>query len=180
MAIRARKLPYVSKPSDNLPHTGNTAKDVAEDQFDRPEDFETRRPKQVNTHAFPTTSIGSFPQTAGGSHFTLYIHYFWLQTILMLIVSISRACNDNFVRLKHSPHYWLSVDNFWTTGSITDFCSHIRIADQSSTFRLTELYGLNIILISYWYSRSLPRHENTMSGPSRRKSCIWRTCCCES
>ena len=43
----------------------NTAKDVAEDQFDRPENFETRRPKQINTHAFPTTSIGSFPQTAG-------------------------------------------------------------------------------------------------------------------
>ena len=33
--------------------------------FNRPEDFKTRRPKQIKTPPFPTTSIGSFPQTAG-------------------------------------------------------------------------------------------------------------------
>lgn len=32
--------------------------------FDRPEPYEVRRPKHVVTRAFPTTTIGSFPQTA--------------------------------------------------------------------------------------------------------------------
>jgi hypothetical protein len=32
--------------------------------FDRPEPYEARRAKQVVTRAFPTTTIGSFPQTA--------------------------------------------------------------------------------------------------------------------
>jgi hypothetical protein len=30
----------------------------------RPEPFEVRRPKQPQFHAFPTSTIGSFPQTA--------------------------------------------------------------------------------------------------------------------
>ena len=33
--------------------------------FERSEDFETRRPKQIEMPAFPTTTIGSFPQTNG-------------------------------------------------------------------------------------------------------------------
>ena len=33
--------------------------------FSRSEDFETRRPKQVAMPPFPTTTIGSFPQTNG-------------------------------------------------------------------------------------------------------------------
>ncbi len=33
--------------------------------FLRSEDFETRRPKQVTMPPFPTTTIGSFPQTNG-------------------------------------------------------------------------------------------------------------------
>ena len=40
-------------------------KNVPDSQFNRPEPFEKRRGKQISTHAFPTTSIGSFPQTAG-------------------------------------------------------------------------------------------------------------------
>ena len=36
-----------------------------EAMFSRSEDFETRRPKQVAMPAFPTTTIGSFPQTNG-------------------------------------------------------------------------------------------------------------------
>ena len=46
-------------------HVGNPVKNVAADQFDRPSSFEERRRQQIATHAFPTTSIGSFPQTAG-------------------------------------------------------------------------------------------------------------------
>jgi hypothetical protein len=34
-------------------------------KFRRPEAFEARRDKQIQLPAFPTTSIGSFPQTAG-------------------------------------------------------------------------------------------------------------------
>ena len=33
--------------------------------FTRSEDFEMRRPKQVAMPPFPTTTIGSFPQTNG-------------------------------------------------------------------------------------------------------------------
>lgn len=36
--------------------------------FERPEDYETRRAKQVEMPAFPTTTIGSFPQTIGAHH----------------------------------------------------------------------------------------------------------------
>ena len=36
-----------------------------EAMFSRSEAFETRRPKQVAMPAFPTTTIGSFPQTNG-------------------------------------------------------------------------------------------------------------------
>lgn len=46
----------------------NLIHDVPASDFDRPEPFEKRRPKQIGTHAFPTTSIGSFPQTPGPSH----------------------------------------------------------------------------------------------------------------
>jgi hypothetical protein len=46
---------------------GNPVNNVAEDQFNRPEEFEKRRSQQISFHAFPTTSIGSFPQTAGKS-----------------------------------------------------------------------------------------------------------------
>lgn len=44
---------------------GNPVNNVPEDQFNRPEEFEKRRSQQISFHAFPTTSIGSFPQTAG-------------------------------------------------------------------------------------------------------------------
>lgn len=44
---------------------GNPVKNVPEADFNRPEPFEQRRGKQISTDAFPTTSIGSFPQTAG-------------------------------------------------------------------------------------------------------------------
>ena len=33
--------------------------------FNRSEDFETRRPKQIACPPFSTTTIGSFPQTNG-------------------------------------------------------------------------------------------------------------------
>ena len=42
---------------------------VPEEQFNRPEAFEKRRSQQISFHAFPTTSIGSFPQTAGDPSF---------------------------------------------------------------------------------------------------------------
>lgn len=49
--------------------------------FNRPEDFKTRRPKQIKTPPFPTTSIGSFPQTAGeffgGFEKWLGQHFMW-------------------------------------------------------------------------------------------------------
>lgn len=35
------------------------------EMFIRSEPYELRRDKQIQTHAFPTTTIGSFPQTAG-------------------------------------------------------------------------------------------------------------------
>lgn len=39
--------------------------ELEEKLFERSEDFETRRPKQIDVPAFPTTTIGSFPQTNG-------------------------------------------------------------------------------------------------------------------
>jgi len=50
--------------TDALPAVGNPVNNVPEDQFNRPEEFEKRRSQQISFHAFPTTSIGSFPQTA--------------------------------------------------------------------------------------------------------------------
>jgi hypothetical protein len=38
---------------------------IAENLFNRSEDFKARRAKQIQTPDFPTTTIGSFPQTAG-------------------------------------------------------------------------------------------------------------------
>lgn len=39
--------------------------ELEEKLFERCEDYETRRGKQVAMPAFPTTTIGSFPQTNG-------------------------------------------------------------------------------------------------------------------
>lgn len=36
---------------------------IPKEMFDRPEEFDKRRNAQVPTPAFPTTTIGSFPQT---------------------------------------------------------------------------------------------------------------------
>jgi hypothetical protein len=41
------------------------AMELEEKLFERPEDYETRRGKQIDMPAFPTTTIGSFPQTNG-------------------------------------------------------------------------------------------------------------------
>ena len=41
------------------------AMELEEKLFERCEDYETRRGKQVEMPAFPTTTIGSFPQTNG-------------------------------------------------------------------------------------------------------------------
>jgi hypothetical protein len=38
---------------------------VAAAEFERPEKYAVRRPLQIATPAFPTTTIGSFPQTNG-------------------------------------------------------------------------------------------------------------------
>lgn len=45
--------------------------------FERSEDFETRRPKQIAMPAFPTTTIGSFPQTNGA--------LLWFPGLLLLL-----------------------------------------------------------------------------------------------
>ena len=44
---------------------GDISLELDEALFNRSEDFETRRPKQLAMPAFPTTTIGSFPQTNG-------------------------------------------------------------------------------------------------------------------
>ena len=44
-------------------------KQIEESLFNRSEDFKSRRPKQIQTGDFPTTTIGSFPQTAGSPYF---------------------------------------------------------------------------------------------------------------
>ena len=41
---------------------------IEEAKFSRSEPFKTRRAKQIQTVDFPTTTIGSFPQTAGAHH----------------------------------------------------------------------------------------------------------------
>jgi hypothetical protein len=41
--------------------------EMPHDMFARPEPYEQRRGKQIRTPAFPTTTIGSFPQTPGES-----------------------------------------------------------------------------------------------------------------
>ena len=38
---------------------------IAENLFGRSQDFKARRGSQIQTVEFPTTTIGSFPQTAG-------------------------------------------------------------------------------------------------------------------
>ena len=38
---------------------------IAENLFNRSEEFKARRAKQIQTPDFPTTTIGSFPQTPG-------------------------------------------------------------------------------------------------------------------
>lgn len=43
--------------------TTSAADNIPKEMFDRPEPFEKRREAQVSTPAFPTTTIGSFPQT---------------------------------------------------------------------------------------------------------------------
>lgn len=43
--------------------------ELEEKLFERCEDYETRRGKQVAMPAFPTTTIGSFPQTNGAALF---------------------------------------------------------------------------------------------------------------
>ncbi|GAB5034800.1 5-methyltetrahydropteroyltriglutamate--homocysteine methyltransferase [Nannochloropsis oceanica] len=45
------------------PSAGPTAKSIPADFFKRPAPFAERRPQQPQFHAFPTTTIGSFPQT---------------------------------------------------------------------------------------------------------------------
>ncbi|KAJ9458713.1 5-methyltetrahydropteroyltriglutamate--homocysteine methyltransferase [Diplonema papillatum] len=54
-------LPAV-KIEDNVSAASMTA--AEEKMLTRSEDFVTRRPKQIKVPAFPTTTIGSFPQTA--------------------------------------------------------------------------------------------------------------------
>lgn len=41
---------------------------IAENLFGRSQDFKARRGSQIQTVEFPTTTIGSFPQTAGAHH----------------------------------------------------------------------------------------------------------------
>eukprot|EP00208_Stichococcus_sp_RCC1054_P007050 CAMPEP_0206136888 /NCGR_PEP_ID=MMETSP1473-20131121/2104_1 /ASSEMBLY_ACC=CAM_ASM_001109 /TAXON_ID=1461547 /ORGANISM="Stichococcus sp, Strain RCC1054" /LENGTH=757 /DNA_ID=CAMNT_0053529723 /DNA_START=157 /DNA_END=2430 /DNA_ORIENTATION=- len=50
------RLPAPKAPTDDQ-------LELEEKLFERSEDFETRRPKQIDVPAFPTTTIGSFPQT---------------------------------------------------------------------------------------------------------------------
>ena len=51
---------YTGAPGDGEAATSN----LAADMFHRSEPYASRRSKQVAFHAFPTTTIGSFPQTA--------------------------------------------------------------------------------------------------------------------
>jgi hypothetical protein len=53
---------YVPAPAADDPK-----KQVDEKLFNRSEGFKSRRPKQIQTGDFPTTTIGSFPQTPGES-----------------------------------------------------------------------------------------------------------------
>lgn len=57
--------------SDTL--AGDAPLELDEALFSRSEDFETRRPKQIAMPAFPTTTIGSFPQTTGAPLRTQHI-----------------------------------------------------------------------------------------------------------
>ncbi len=45
--------------------------------FERSEGFEARRPKQIDVPPFPTTTIGSFPQTNGHLHLERLAYCTW-------------------------------------------------------------------------------------------------------
>ena len=47
---------------------------IAENLFNRSQEFKSRRGSQIKTVEFPTTTIGSFPQTAGERRPALYNH----------------------------------------------------------------------------------------------------------
>ncbi len=44
---------------------GNPVSDIEKSKFSRSAKFADRITQQIKTHAFPTSSIGSFPQTPG-------------------------------------------------------------------------------------------------------------------
>jgi hypothetical protein len=56
----------------NLAHKCGALPGVDPALLSRPEVFEERRPKQPQFHAFPTSTIGSFPQTAEVMHCLLF------------------------------------------------------------------------------------------------------------
>lgn len=47
----------------SLPQVDNPVSDIEQKLFSRSQEFASRIPQQLKTHAFPTSSIGSFPQT---------------------------------------------------------------------------------------------------------------------
>ncbi|CAL8468951.1 g8492 [Coccomyxa elongata] len=62
----ASKAPSASAPASltaALPTVNDPKEAIAENLFNRSEDFKARRAKQIQTPDFPTTTIGSFPQT---------------------------------------------------------------------------------------------------------------------
>ncbi len=83
---------------------GNPVKNVAADQFNRPSSFEERRKQQIATHAFPTTSIGSFPQTAGDrdtpSLYQVYQHHYSITWKMASSIKLTMGSNSSCKRLQ--------------------------------------------------------------------------------
>ena len=67
---------------------GNPTHDLKEELFSRSLPFEKRRGLQIQTPAFPTTSIGSFPQTAGLIVFHIGVGHLSVTTMLHVILAL--------------------------------------------------------------------------------------------
>ena len=68
LLLMLQTLERVRAPSDDPKEA------IEEAKFSRSEPFKTRRAKQIQTVEFPTTTIGSFPQTAGAQRCLCFSH----------------------------------------------------------------------------------------------------------
>ena len=69
------------------PSAADQQLELEEKMFERSEGFEARRPKQIEVPPFPTTTIGSFPQTNGE-----IIH---ISTARLYLVSVGCFCHPD-------------------------------------------------------------------------------------